>query len=97
MLTVLKSISLLFFLFVATVSAADLSEEVLIRQSLLATALERETADLIIRDVTVLNVFTSEWLENQDIVIKGKRIAWVGAAGTWGGKAELVGVFLPLR
>jgi len=90
MLTVLKSISLLFFLFVATVSAADLSEEVLIRQSLLATALERETADLIIRDVTVLNVFTSEWLENQDIVIKGKRIAWVGAAGTWGGKAELV-------
>lgn len=81
----LQLLTLLLFPFCA--SAFDLKDEVEIRQSLLATALERETADLIIRGPTVLNVITSEWLPDQDIVIKGKRIAWVGATGTWGGEA----------
>jgi adenine deaminase len=70
------------------VFAAELSEEVLIRQGLIQTALAREPADLIIQGPTVLNVFTQEWLPNQDIVIRKKRIAWVGDSGTWPGVAK---------
>ena len=70
------------------VFAAELSEEVLIRQGLIQTALAREPADLIIQGQTVLNVFTQEWLPNQDIVIRKKRIAWVGDSGTWPGVAK---------
>lgn len=69
---------------------AEFNEEVKIRQLVLAVALEREPADLIIKGPTVLNVFTSEWMLNQDIVIKGKRIAWVGDSGTWKGEAAEV-------
>jgi adenine deaminase len=61
------------------------SEETKTRQDLVQVALGRMPADLIIRGATVLNVFTLSWEENQDIVIRGQRIAWVGAAGTWPG------------
>lgn len=61
------------------------SEETKTRQELVQVALGREPADLIIRGATVLNVFTLSWEENQDIVVRGKRIAWVGVAGTWPG------------
>src|SRR5579871_10852 len=59
------------------------SEETKVRQHLLLVALGREPADLIIRGATVLNVFTSQWDADQDIVIQGKRIAWVGPEGQW--------------
>jgi adenine deaminase len=61
------------------------SEETLVRQELVQVALERKPADLVIRGATVLNVFTSQWESNQDIVVKGKRIAWVGPVGQWKG------------
>ncbi|WP_211213618.1 adenine deaminase [Solimonas variicoloris] len=67
--------------------AHSFSPEVQIRQHLVQVALGREPADRIIRGATVLDVFTREWLPNQDIVIAGERIAWVGAAGTWPGQA----------
>jgi hypothetical protein len=51
------------------------SDETVTRQTLVQVALGLEPADLIIRGATVLNVFTLSWEENQDIVIKGKRIA----------------------
>ena len=63
------------------------SEEVRVRQQLVQTALGKEDADLIIHGATVLNVHTSSWSPNQDIVIKGQRIAWVGPAGGWSGRA----------
>jgi len=63
------------------------NEETKVRQSLLLVALGREPADLIIRGATVLNVYTSQWDADQDIVVKGKRIAWVGPEGEWKGKA----------
>lgn len=63
------------------------SDETKVRQNLLLVALGREPADLLIHGATVLDVFTSMWEPDQDIVVKGKRIAWVGAAGTWKGKA----------
>lgn len=64
------------------------SEETRIRQHLLLVALGREPADLVIHGATVLNVFTSMWEANQDIIVKGKRIAWVGPAGGFKGKVD---------
>ena len=66
------------------------ADEVAIRQDLIQVALARDGADLLLRGPTVLNVFTGEWQPAQDIVIKGDRIAWVGATGTWPGKAKTV-------
>ena len=63
------------------------NEETRVRQELVQVALGLEPADLIIHGATVLNVFTSQWDANQDIVVRGKRIAWVGPAGEWKGKA----------
>jgi adenine deaminase len=85
---------ILFAVLGVAVAAADppfaFSPETVIRQSLVQVALGNEPADLIIRGATVLNVFTLSWLPNQDIVVKGERIAWVGPAGTWKGTAAKV-------
>jgi adenine deaminase len=64
------------------------SEETKIRQNLVQVALEREPADLIIRGAIVLNVFTLLWEPDQDIVVRGKRIAWVGPSGQWKGQCS---------
>jgi len=64
------------------------SDETKIRQNLVQVALEREPADLIIRGATVLNVFTLLWEPDQDIVVRGKRIAWVGPSGQWKGQCS---------
>ena len=63
------------------------NEETRTRQQLIQVALGREQADLIIRGANVLNTYTLLWLGPQDIVVKGKRIAWVGPVGQWKGKA----------
>lgn len=80
-----------FALFVSLLTtqvvAQSAAEEVEIRQKLIQVALSREEADLIIKGPTVLNVFTSEWIEDQDIVVSEGRIAWVGDSGTWPGSA----------
>jgi adenine deaminase len=64
------------------------SQEILTRQTLTQVALGRQEADLIIQNVTMLNVFTQEWQTGQDIVVKNERIAWTGSTGTWSGKAK---------
>ena len=64
------------------------TEETNIRRALVQVSLEREAADLLIRDVTLLNVFTGNWEAHQDIVISGTRIAWVGNTGAWKGEAK---------
>lgn len=66
---------------------AGFSDEINTRRHLMQVSLARAPADLIIRGATVLNVFTNEWLEAQDIVVAGERIAWVGPARTWPGEA----------
>ncbi|WP_166425497.1 adenine deaminase C-terminal domain-containing protein [Paraglaciecola sp. 20A4] len=70
-----------------TQSDIEFSPEIKTRQFLTQVALGRESADLIISDTTLLNVFTQEWLPKQDIVIAKGRIAWVGDTGTWQGQA----------
>ncbi len=58
------------------------------RQALIPVALGTAPADLKIENVTLLNVFTRQWDEAQDIIVAGKRIAWVGPTGEWPGEAE---------
>ncbi len=55
-------------------------EEVRIRQRLTLVALGKEPADLCLRVGRLLAVHSREWLTDQEIVIKGRRIAYVGAA-----------------
>ena len=62
--------------------------ETRIRQGLVQVALAKEPADLIIRGASVLNVYTLLWMPDQDIVVRGKRIAWVGPSGQWKGQCS---------
>ncbi|MDB6106938.1 MAG: Adenine deaminase [Gammaproteobacteria bacterium] len=64
------------------------NDETRIRQELVQVALGTQPADLVIRGATVLNVFTLMWEPNQDIVVRGKRVAWVGPSGQWKGKCS---------
>jgi adenine deaminase len=72
----------------AETPAFQFNVETQTRQELVQVALGRDSADLIIRGANVLNAFTLQWEPDQDIVIKGQRIAWVGPAKTWPGKCE---------
>ena len=62
----------LIILIAATSADMRLDEEISTRQTLIQVALARESADLILSGSTVLNVFTSEWQKDQDIVINEK-------------------------
>jgi len=64
------------------INAAD---EVLIRQDLTLTALGRRPADRLLRVGRLLDVHSRTWLDDQEIVIKGRRIAYVGPAGSYTG------------
>lgn len=82
--------ALLIALLPVTSSALDprVADEVQVRQGLIQVALGKQDADLIVTGATVLNVFTSEWIPAQDIVIANERIAWIGDTGTWPGKTK---------
>ena len=86
-LSILLSSSLII-LIASTSADMRLDKEIATRQTLIQVALERESADLILSGSTVLNVFTSEWQADQDIVITDGRISWVGPRGGWTGKAK---------
>jgi adenine deaminase len=68
-----------------TLNAAD---EVKTRQDLVLVALGKSPADRIVRVGRLLDVATRRWLPDQEIVIKGRRIAWTGPANTWLGEAK---------
>ncbi len=72
----------------SSLSAKPFSPEVLARQDAIDVALGRTPADLIVRGANVLNVHTSMWMPDHDIVVSGERIAWVGPTGTWPGEAH---------
>ena len=63
----------------------DAADEVRIRQNLVLVALGRRPADLAIRVGRLLDVHTRRWLDDQEIVIRRRRIAWVGPAGAYAG------------
>ncbi|SFZ86499.1 adenine deaminase [Devosia enhydra] len=66
------------------ISAAD---ETLIRRKLTLVALGKAPADRVLRVGRLLDVHSRLWLKDQEIVIFGRRIAYVGPAGSWPGEA----------
>jgi len=67
---------------------AEVGTEARTRQAAVQVALGRADADLVISNVTLLNVHTREWQPAHDIVVSGERIAWVGPTGEWPGTAR---------
>jgi adenine deaminase len=61
------------------------ASDVRVRQLLTLVALGKESADLGLRVGRLLSVHSREWMEDQEIIIKGRRIAWVGPFGTYRG------------
>jgi adenine deaminase len=68
-----------------TITAAS---DTLIRQHLTQVALGKAPADLIVRVGRLLAVHSRTWFDDWEIVIAGRRIAWIGPAGTYRGDAR---------
>jgi len=66
------------------INAAD---EVAIRKHLALVALGKKPADRILRVGRLLDVHGRSWHADQEVVISGRRIAWVGPAGAYRGEA----------
>jgi adenine deaminase len=66
----------------------DAATEVRIRQDLVLTALGRRPADKALRVGRLFDVHTRSWQEDVDIVVKGRRVAWVGPAGQYQGEVK---------
>ena len=62
------------------------ADEVTIRQHLLLVSLAKKPADLAIEVGRLLAVHANHWMENQEIVISGRRIAYVGPIGSYRGE-----------
>jgi adenine deaminase len=63
----------------------DPNAEIAIRQDLTLVALGKRPADVALRVGRLLDVSTRTWRADQEIVMKGRRIAYVGDAGTYPG------------
>src|SRR6476660_4641300 len=63
-------------------------DEVRIRQDLVLTALGRRPADRSLRVGRLLDVHSRTWSEDPEIVFKGRRIAWIGPAGSYPGEVH---------
>lgn len=63
-------------------------DEVALRRALLLVALGKTPADSLVRVRRLLDVNTGLWLNDQEIAISGRRIAWTGPAGTFKGTAK---------
>jgi adenine deaminase len=61
------------------------SDEVRIRQHLALVALGKRGADRAIRVGRMLDVNGRRWHDDQEIVVSGRRIAWVGPSGAYPG------------
>jgi adenine deaminase len=64
------------------------ADEVAIRQNLTLVALGKRPADRVIEVGKLLVVHANHWLEDQEIVVAGRRVAYVGPAGSWRGEAS---------
>lgn len=62
------------------------ADEVAIRQDLALVALGKRPADRSLRVGRLLDVHGRRWHEDQEIVIRGRRVAWVGPAGAYTGE-----------
>jgi adenine deaminase len=66
----------------------DAANEIRVRQDLVLTALGKRPADTALRVGRLLDVHTRTWLDDQEIVIKGRRVAWIGPAGSFSGEVR---------
>src|SRR6202453_5467864 len=64
----------------------EAAKEVRIRQELALVALGKRPADKALRVGRLFDVHTRSWREDWEIVIKGRRIAWVGPSGEYQGE-----------
>jgi adenine deaminase len=62
------------------------ADEVAIRQQLALVALGRRPADLAIEVGRLLNVYSRHWLADQEVIVSGRRIAFLGPSGSYPGK-----------
>src|SRR6218665_2852136 len=67
----------------------DADSEVRIRQRLTLVALGKEKADVALRVGRLLDVATRTWSDDQEIIIKDRRIAYVGKAGSYPGEVSI--------
>lgn len=76
-------------LFPSAAAADDISldpaVEIRLRQELTLVALGRKPADVALRVGRLFDTATRSWCEDQEIIIKGRRIAHVGPAGSYTG------------
>jgi adenine deaminase len=63
----------------------EAANEARIRQDLVLVALGKRPADKALRVKRLLDVHTRSWREDWEMVVKGRRIAWVGPAGEFSG------------
>ena len=63
----------------------DASTEVTIRQHLVLVALAKKPADLAIEVGRLFATYSRQWLHDQEIVIAGRRIAYIGPIGSYRG------------
>ena len=62
------------------------ADEIVIRQNLALVALGKRPADRAVRVGRLLDVYGRNWHDDQEIVMAGRRIAWVGPAGAYPGE-----------
>jgi adenine deaminase len=62
------------------------SDEVAIRKHLALVALGKKPADRAVRVGRLLDTYGRNWHDDQEVVISGRRIAWVGPAGAYPGE-----------
>ncbi|UXS04299.1 adenine deaminase [Agrobacterium tumefaciens] len=67
----------------------DAASEIKIRQRLTLVALGKEKADVALRVGRLLDVATRTWSDDQEIIIKDRRIAYVGKAGSYPGEVSI--------
>ncbi|MET0440285.1 MAG: adenine deaminase C-terminal domain-containing protein, partial [Devosia sp.] len=61
-------------------------DEVAIRKHLALVALGKKPADRAVRVGRLLDTYGRNWHEDQEVVISGRRVAWVGRAGAYPGE-----------
>lgn len=66
----------------------DAADEIRIRQHLVLVALGKRDADRLVQLGRVLDVHTGTWMNDCEVAISGRRIAYVGPAGTYPGTAR---------
>ena len=68
----------------------DPMSETVIRRDLVQVALARRPADCLLRVGRLFDAATGSWLEDAEVVIRGRRIAYTGPVGSWRGNARTV-------